>query len=259
MWERVGRPNEFVVVEMGAGTGVLCRDILQELEEAYTELYVRIKYITVEISPRLVTRQKTTLLNLPVGIIECSASRLPLAGVCGCFLSNELVDAFPFHRVIADKGGLKEIYIGHEDDSFFEVTGKVSHPHISQYISRFGLKVDEGKEFCVNLNALRWLGGLVQAMERGFIITMDYGYAAPDAISKRGNPARFFGPRHQVGQFDITADVDFHALRVYGEELGLATDTLVDEVDYTSGFAGFPMGTRGTTTRARYVLVQRKT
>lgn len=258
MWQEMGKPSPFAVVEMGGGNGTLGRDILQAVEQGNPALYQAISYVSVEISPALVARQQENLRGLPAQIILGSAYALPLRQIQGCFISNELVDSLPFHRVLFAPGELREIYIGYEDNSFFETDDRLSDPALAHYVSRFGLEVEAGRELGVSLNALRWLEGVNQALAAGFVITIDYGFADPAALTELGAPPRFFGPRHQIGAFDITADVDFHALGRYGEELGLKTRELVDEVDWTASFGRFPLGIRGSDIRARYVLVQRK-
>lgn len=258
MWEEMGRPAPFTVVEMGGGNGVLARDILGAIRAGNPAFYQAISYLSVEISPALVARQRENLRGLPAQIILGSAYALPLRGIRGCFISNELVDSLPFHRVLFGPGELRELYIGYEDNSFFETDGPLSNPALADYVSRFELEVEAGRELGVSLNALSWLEGVAQALRMGFIITIDYGFADPTALKEQGAPPRFFGPRHQIGAFDITADVDFHALRLHGELLGLNTRELADEVDWTATFGHFPLGMRGSSIRARYVLVQEK-
>lgn len=99
---------------------------------------------------------------------------------------------------------------------------------------------------------------VARALERGWVVTVDYGYADREAAVARGVPARFFGNQAVVGQFDMTTDVDFTLLMEVGESNGLASRMLVDEVDFTAGWAPYDLGHRGHGGRARYVLVQEK-
>lgn len=257
-WKEMGCPEPFTVVEMGAGNGVMGRDILLTLREEAPPLFTHLDYVFLDISPSLLARQRQTLDGLPAHYLLGSACPLPLRGVTGCFLSNELVDAFPVHRVLLTSQGLQEVFIGYEDSDFFEELGPPSEPRLAEYVAKMDIQMEEEREFCVSLMALQWLEGAAQSLERGFVLTFDYGYMDRRALTQDGRPPRFYGPRHRVGGFDITADVDFLALRDHGEALGLETVTLSDEVDYTAGFAPYPIGPGGNSQQARLVLLQSK-
>ena len=90
-----------IIVEMGAGRGTLCRDILRSVQQVSPAAFSCLQYVIVEKSPRLMQRQQAALSDLPVRW----ADRIP-SGMIGVVLSNELIDAFPVHRLRVAAGRL---------------------------------------------------------------------------------------------------------------------------------------------------------
>jgi SAM-dependent MidA family methyltransferase len=97
-------------------------------------------------------------------------------------------------------------------------------------LKRVAVELHPGQQAEINLNAARWLASAAQALEKGFILTIDYGYPAAELYTPRrklGTLLCYY--RHQVeenpyrrlGLQDITAHVDFTTLMKCGEELGL--------------------------------------
>lgn len=100
MWHVLGRPCDFTVVEEGAGKGLLARDILAYLPNLRSDLTDSLTYVSLE-------RGRPSLRwRAGAGFEEVSPEEaLPPGGIVGCFLSNELLDALPTHRVVK-RGGL---------------------------------------------------------------------------------------------------------------------------------------------------------
>lgn len=259
-WEQLGKPSPFTVVEMGCGSGVMAKDILDSVAEHRGEFAEALDFVLLEISPLLVKRQKRTLasVTVPYRHIIASAYQLPLADLTGVIISNELPDAFPFHRLINLDGRLGEVYIGIEDGEMYEEIKEVNDPELVNYVRDQYYQVVDGEEFCVSPAATRWMAETAHAMERGFVITIDYGYDDRAVIENKGSAARYYGQREVLGGFDITCDMDFPGLIRTGEENGLKLIELTDEVDYTAGFAHYELGMRGSNGRARFVMVQQK-
>ena len=258
-WNALGRPAPFTVVEGGGGSGVLARDIIEGARESASGFREALRYVLLEISPALARRQAERTADLGTQVVLASAWSLPLAGLTGCFVSVELPDAFPFHRLLVSDGRLLEIHVGWDEQQgeFFETALTPSDPALEDYVRALGVTPPEGVEFSVCPPARRWMADLGRALVRGTVITIDYGYADRALIAGRGVPARYFGPRHEAGAFDITSDVDWTGLIEEGEAAGLELVSFEDEVDFTRGWGGFQFGVRGHGGRARYVLVQR--
>jgi SAM-dependent MidA family methyltransferase len=234
MDELLGSPDRFDLVEVGAGNGRLARDILDYLDAEAPGLYQRLTCRLVEAEPTLRSIQEEMLGGHAVKAVWHAAAELETGTVqfTGCLYSNELIDSFPVHLVEMTPDGLREVYVALRDDDFAEVFGEPSTPELAAYLERIGVTLLEGKRAEINLAAPRWLAAVGQTLRRGFVLTIDYGYAAIDLFS----PARLAGTllcyhRHQVeespyvrpGEQDITSHVDFTTLMKAGEEVGLVT------------------------------------
>ncbi len=257
-WEALDRPSPFWVIEMGGGNGTFTRDIAQALRTGDPALAAAVRPVLLEISPALIKRQRRTAEDLPIRQVHASATALPFRQVTGVFLSNELVDAFPLHRLLFSEGRLLEIYVGVEDGEYYETALEPSDPALEAMVAEAGWRPPDGVEFCISPLGMAWMRQLGAALDRGYVITIDYGYLDRALMRERGVPARYFGQQHAVGSFDITADIDFEALIAAGRSAGLMPLRVEDEVDFTRGWNTFEMGVPGKDGRARYVLVQRK-
>jgi SAM-dependent MidA family methyltransferase len=162
----------------------------------------------------------------------------------GCFLSNELVDAFPVHRVILDQGNLKELYVTQREGQFEERWGEPSDPRISDYFQSMDIALREGQKAEVNLRALEWMENVARCLERGFVLTIDYGYLAKELYAPhRREGTLLCYSRHQIsdnpyerlGEQDITSHVNFTSLIRKGEEVGLQVAGLVPQYRFLIG------------------------
>ena len=231
MWQLLGR-GEFTVAEQGAGEGHLCLDILDALAEEFPEFYQTVNYRIAEISPDDQMRQASQLQR-HVDAGRVTWCRLEdLQGMQGCFLSNELIDAFPVHRLDKQDGELQEIYVVNSEKGFVEDVRPLNNPAVEAYFKLIGTMLLEGNRAEINLQALSWMETVSKLLHRGFVLTIDYGYPAEELFAPfRRNGTLLCYHKHQtndnpyqrVGCQDITAHVDFTALQKIGERHGLAS------------------------------------
>lgn len=229
MWQLLGK-GPFVAAEQGAGEGHLCLDILNALQEEYPDFYQAIDYRIVEISPDHRRSQAVNLQpHLDAGRLGWCALE-ELQGLRGCFLTNELVDAFPVHQVEKHNGQLQEVFVVNRAAGFAEDLRPLENRTIRSYFELVGSEPAEGNRGEVNLQALDWLRQVAGIIDRGFMLTIDYGYPAAELFApQRRNGTLLCYHRHQanedpyqrVGCQDITAHVDFTALQKIGEQHGL--------------------------------------
>lgn len=241
MWDVMSRPPRFDVVEMGAGSGALARDVLHSQAARDPGFAAALRYRIVETSAALVRAQRTTLgeLELPDRAVEW-LDALP-RGITGCVLSNELVDAFPVHRVVRDGGELREVYVTCESGRFADALGPLSDDALRRYFDELGLLPGDGCVAEVNLDAVRWIEDVARAVERGYALTFDYGHDAPELYApwrRDGTLLCFYrqaassDPYQRIGKQDMTASVDFTTLRRAGERAGLRTIALTDQASF---------------------------
>jgi SAM-dependent MidA family methyltransferase len=258
-------PGVLTIVEVGPGTGQLAHDILTALDVEHPELYSRIKYVMVERSAAMERRQREKL-SAYSGKIEWAGTKEygnpGLRDITGIVFSNELVDAFPVHVVRKTPEGMEELYVTLYDRSrrdsenpspsqqtwpgsdsvsssfssssgeFWFSWGTLSCQRIQEYIDRMGVPLSQGQVIEVNLDAIDWLLAVSGVLNRGWLITIDYGDVAghlygPDR--PRGTLRAFnehtlaASVLDRVGEQDITSSVDFTALMEYGRDAGLET------------------------------------
>lgn len=221
----------FQLVEQGAGEGHLALDILNCLEEEFPDLYGRLTYTLVEIGPESRARQARLLVRHAGCLHWCAADEWRIDS--GCFLSNELVDAFPVHLVEKRAGVWHELYVVNRDgEGFAEEWRTPAQPALEEYLRWLGVAPLEGNRGEINLAAPQWLRHVAGQIERGFVLTIDYGYPAAELYAPHRRDGTLLcyrqhqaddDPYSAVGEKDITSHVDFSALQKAGEEAGLAT------------------------------------
>jgi SAM-dependent MidA family methyltransferase len=240
--------GDFDVVEMGAGSGFLCEDILYWAKKNSPDFYQRLHYHLIEIAPPSSQEQREKLAEEErKGKIFRTDSKKFRDGeirIQGCFLSNELVDAFPVHRVILDQGKLKELYVTQREGQFEERWNEPSDPRISDYFQSMNVTLQEGQKAEVNLRALEWMENVARCLERGFVLTIDYGYLAEELYApyrREGTLLCYFqhqvseNPYERLGEQDITSHVNFTGLIQKGEEVGLRFAGLVPQYRFLIG------------------------
>lgn len=235
MWERLGRPGSFTFIEMGAGRGLFAQDFLRWVSTVHPGFAAALEYVVLEAGSaartRLNARLSEALLDStakPHWRVAGSLEDLP--PVTGCFFSNELVDAFPVAVVTRARERLKEIYVTFEDGRLCERPGPFRDASIAAWAARYAAKLEEGQRLEVNSAALNWVCALARKLQRGFIITIDYGALAEqlvDVTHYSGTLLAYY--QHTAhdqllarpGEQDLTAHVNFSELMLAGKEAGL--------------------------------------
>lgn len=241
MWELLGKPQNFAIVEMGAGRGIFAQNVLKYLQQQHPDLFKTLTYIIVEISPILQAEQRQILGDFPC-IKWCKWDEIVDNSIVGCFFSNELVDAFPVHQFIIEQEKFREIYITTKtpnneqpEINFIEIVGEISTPKIAEYFELLGVDLSasvygDGYRSEVNLAALDWMSTVAQKLQRGYLLTIDYGHPAHRYYNPRrreGTLQCYYRHRYHnnpyihVGRQDLTAHVNFTALEKQGELCGL--------------------------------------
>lgn len=257
MWQALGRPEKFSVVEMGAGTGTLARNIIRYLktqkEKKGIGLYDALEYIIVERSPLLREQQRVTLGGFVdreskvrwLGDSALDLSELARNPVKGVFLSNELPDAFSVHRVKIDASGQpQEVYVTFRDGRFQEELGELSSPEISEYLrASFPTGLEPGVEVAVNLQARKWQQEVARALRKGFVLTVDYGDHSEGIVARDKNAIWSGRQKDTQAQgiyasvldnkpLDITAYVDFDHVAREGQRRGLLALGMILQRDF---------------------------
>ena len=238
-------PPVFTIVELGPGRGEFAGDALMAIQARHHNLFTRLHYICCEISPALRDEQKRRLNQFGVKVSWIGHLEELAGSVTGVFFANEFFDALPCHLVRSRDGALCEMYVRRSASGRDEwIDDRLSEPKLDEYWRRVGASLEEGQRAEINLVAIEWLEKIARKLERGWLLTVDYGDLAPRLYSpdKIAGTLRCFhrhrlsdDPLVSVGEQDITANVNFTALIEYGRDFGLKTIEFTRLTDYLIG------------------------
>ena len=223
-WMALGCPAQFTVVELAAGDGRLARDFTSYASEICPEFAGALAYIAVDRAAYRFDQSELRSFEI------VRSNDIPLRGIVGCVLSNELVDALPVHRFEMRDGTPKEVYVTLDGGELVEVLEEPSTPQIPERLSTLGRRLPDGFRGEVNLGIRPLMQKLSEALDRGLVVTIDYGHEIRELYS----PIRAAGTlqtylRHahgsslyrQIGRQDMTSHVDFTTLVAEGTAAGL--------------------------------------
>ncbi|HEY3762992.1 MAG TPA: SAM-dependent methyltransferase [Verrucomicrobiae bacterium] len=233
------------LMEAGAHDGALARDILGWFRSHRPELFERLQYIILEPSPRRHGWQKETLGDLAGKI--CWTPEI--AGLkdrfYGVIFSNELLDAFPVHRLgwDAKAGKWFEWGVGLNKGEFAwaRMTREVpasSHPTAPPELLAV---LPDQYTVEVSPSAGQWWGAAAGVLKQGKLLAIDYGLTDDELFlpSRKNGTLRAYFKHHatdnvlaNAGEQDLTAHVNFSMLRAIGESQGLATGGLVTQSQF---------------------------
>jgi SAM-dependent MidA family methyltransferase len=241
MWELLGSPRPFIVAEAGAGVGRLAGHILDFSARELPEFYAALNYVAVERSPARRDEHAARFAAHAAAGHVSSAGEIPRAISVGCIFSNELLDALPAHRVVVENGTLREIFVGIEGAEFIEVLRGASTPALGRYFEEQGITLEEGQQAEVCLEACDWIERAGRALERGFILTIDYGHETRALYDEHHNRGTLLAYRdHTVtenllgapGEQDLTSHVNFTAVDLWGHRSGLIRTGLATQSQF---------------------------
>ena len=231
-WDELGQPDPFVVVEAGAGSGTLARDILAAAPRCVPAL----RYVLVERSGPLREAQAGRLaLESPAGVLgpsgpddddgraagwrrtgplATSLSDLPAQPFVGVVVANELLDNMPFSLLERRDGMWAEVRIGWGPGGAEEVLVPAP-PDLASEAERLAPAAPEGGRIPLQHEATAWLCRALAVVERGRVVAVDYADATPSLAARpwcewvrtyRGH-GRGGHPLDEPGSQDVTVEV----------------------------------------------------
>ncbi len=248
MWVQLGRPAEFLLVELGAGPGTLAAQILDFTAERFPEFYSALRYIAVERSAarRAAAAAAGSLATHVVAAHFAMVPDMPAQVTCGCIFSNEFFDALPVHRLVREGDETREIYVGLGTHGLCEHFGPLSTPALAEYLTGQGITLQEGQLAEVNLEACAWIANVGARLGRGFALTIDYGRKAEELYDHRHMRGTLLAyEKHRAsenffrapGEQDLTAHVNFTALERHGKLAGLERTGFTSQSYFLLGLA----------------------
>lgn len=204
--DRVGVDGEFLVIDVGAGTGSL----LRSLAETW-----RGQALGIELSPA--AREALAIDGLG-GLSSLDAATG--TGIDGVVVANELIDNIPMAVVERTENGWVEHAVTHGTDGL-SFTTVPPRPEVDEWATRYAGAVPVGSLVEVQLEAQRWVTDVLSRIDAGALVIIDYGGTSEELADRRsrGGTVRTYRAHHlgpdplaAPGETDITADVEFTAL-----------------------------------------------
>ena len=244
VWERLGKPSPFTIVEQGANDGSMARDILEEIAKCGDSFGEAVQFVIVEPFPVNLEKQRATLLSFSNISWVSSVEALP--DFTGMHLSNELLDAFPVDSLRWNGAAWEEECVVCEDGNLARSSQPIRDPELQLAAEGFPSNLPPGFRIEVNRGINPWLSFLHAKLKRGIVLTIDYGQAGEDRFAPHRADGtllafekheRFNDPLEASGHRDITAQVDFTALARSARDVGFGILGYSDQHHFLVGAA----------------------
>jgi len=195
--------RRFDLVEAAASDGRLARDVLDRLAARWPHCYAAVQPVLVERSAEARAAQAATL-GPHAGRVRSSSS-LPRGPLDGILYANELLDAFPAHRLVVTREAVKEAFVRLADapagqpEAFELGLGPVSTPALASWFEDMGVEPRPGIVADVSPAAMAWVADAASRIGRGYLLLVDYGHEAARLYGQPGGTGTLRAFRgHQV-------------------------------------------------------------
>lgn len=265
MWRAMGSPERLELIELGPGRGLFAQDVLDWSEKKFPEFFRALNYQLVESSPSLRKKIESTLArHLETGKASVHDSLGARPSSCPRIIfGNEFFDAMPVD-VLSSRG---ELRVGAEDGRFVETWAPASSEQLT-YLDRYSVHPEPGERIEAALPAFQYAAQLAAALDRGFLIAIDYGYTRDEQLAGRHRGTVMAYRQHSVsadpfqapGEQDLTAHVNFTALADAAAQNGMQVQPLLTQSQFLMGigektqFADAFEGCRPPQERAKVAL-----
>jgi SAM-dependent MidA family methyltransferase len=232
MWRLLGK-KPFKIVEYGAGTGLLCHDILDYLKKNKA-LYAGLCYCIIEKSGSMREIEKKYLMEK----VSWYDSIDEIPDINGCIISNELIDNFAVHQVVMEEQ-LKEVFVDYKNG--FEEILLPAAKILVDYFKTLNVDLPKGFRTEINIEALSWLKDISRFLVKGYVMTIDYGSISSDLYDNRRRSGTLLcynkhqkneNPYQLIGSQDITSHTNFSALKIWGLNYGLDCCGMTDQTNF---------------------------
>src|SRR4029077_20899867 len=211
IWERLGKTDDFVIVEQGAHDGQFALDVLEFVQKRLPEFFDALRYRIIEPFP-ILEQQQRQRLEVFGDKVKWPDSPEPFTGV---HFSNELLDAMPV-RLISN--GTEKV-VGLEGDKFVFVERRVDKTIFNQA-------------------ALESIDEIAANLQRGYVIAIDYGFLDEEferTVQVRARHRNLDSPFEQIGDADITMSVHWRSIVERAQANGLRVAGFTDQHHFLTG------------------------
>jgi SAM-dependent MidA family methyltransferase len=265
MWRALDRPSQVEILELGPGRGLFARDVLDWSRKKFPDFFAAVTYTLQESSPALHRKLGETLgEHIATGKAVLSAQQpssttrelsehsgnerprilraLPHETPLIVF-ANEFFDALPVEIIsrhgklhlatdnqASDRGRLTEVWLP-------------ATPEELEFLDRYGVHPENEERVEVSLDAQQWMAEIANAIGRGFLVIIDYGYTRNEQLAGRHRGTLMTYRQHSAstnpyeapGEQDITAHVNFTAIGAALDLTRMRAEKLITQSQFLMG------------------------
>jgi SAM-dependent MidA family methyltransferase len=149
--------------------------------------------------------------------------------------ANEFFDALPV-EILGTQG---KLHLALERDRLREIWLPPSAEEL-EFLDRYSVHPEPGERIEVSLPAQKWITQIAHAIERGFLLIIDYGYTRDEQLAghHRGTLMAYrqhstsASPYQAPGEQDLTAHVNFTALAGAAAQAGMQVQSLLTQSQF---------------------------
>lgn len=243
LFDLLGTSKRLKILEQGAESAQLAKDVIKSL--GVQPKSAEWEYWIVEPSAGKASNQRAYVgrTSIPIHWISDLEQLDPFSGIIFC---NELLDALPCYLVEHDGRKWMEIRVQEENEIFEFVRRPIENPDLIRQVGQLPTPSITPYRTEVNLAALNWVKSAAQALHRGFILIIDYGFPRDELYSSLRTEGTLTGYyQHQrlkdvlqrPGEIDITAHIDFSAIAEAASGEGCSLLGFTDQHHFMVGAA----------------------
>lgn len=241
MWRAMGAPEKVEVVEIGPGRGLFAQDVIDWAGKKFWDFRDALTYRLVETSGYLRARLEQRFAEKIASgkmSVHSSLRELPTGSESSIVFGNEFFDALPT-EVVDHRG---ELRIDCQGGLFVETFAEPSAREL-EYLDRYAVHPEEGETVEARLWDECYLKCIAERVRQGFVLLIDYGYTREELLSgKHRGTVRAIrqhaisdNPYQAPGDQDITAHVNFTALREMAQAAGFESVGFVTQAQFLMG------------------------
>ena len=222
--------NGLTIVDFGAGNGSFAFGVLSTLRDQFPSIFAGTQYIVCDVSDDALGRIRKRLAEFD-DRVQLFSDWNAISARRGIYFANELLDAFPVHRIIKKDGDISELYVTVDpNDNFDWTSGPLSTRRLAEFLHAHAIELANDQIVEINLDVDDWLTQVAAKLKQGFLMTVDYGAESAELYDVTHHPEgtlRGFS-RHdfvdnvltQPGEYDLTSTVNWTQVKNVSANLG---------------------------------------